>query len=154
MAQRVRVLAVGRTRRGPLLELEQDYLARIGHFVEVRRESVPASGAPRPEDRRRDEGALLLAACGARGTAVALDARGESCDSDQFRSRLARWRERGEVTFVIGGPDGLDSAVTTSCATTLALGPMTLPHELALVVLLEQVYRALARDANHPYARH
>ena len=148
------VVSVGRTRRGPLLELEDDYLSRIGRLGPVRRESVPASSARRPEDRRRDEAIALAPLVRGGGIAVALDSRGRSVTSAEFGERLAAWRARGPVTFVVGGPDGLDDDVRKACAESVSLGAITLPHELALVVLLEQIYRALATETNHPYARH
>lgn len=150
----LRFLTVGRTRRGPLLELEEDYLGRITRFAAPRRESVPASRERRAEDRRRDEGRALAGALGAAGTVVALDAGGALLDSAGFRERLVRWRARGEVCFVVGGPDGLDPDLAGRATEQLSLGRMTLPHELALVVLLEQVYRALCAEENHPYGRH
>ena len=148
------LVTVGQTRRGPLRELELDYVERIGRLAPVERAFVPASRKPRAADRVREEAAALSAHRAARGTAIALDARGRELDSDEFARALARWREGGPVAFFVGGPDGLDPVFVESCGTALALGAMTLPHELALVVLLEQLYRALASARNHPYSRH
>jgi 23S rRNA (pseudouridine1915-N3)-methyltransferase len=148
------VAAVGRTRRGPCLELEQDYLERIARLAPVRRAAVPQSRRASAAERRREEGAALAALAPARGTLVALDSRGKSLSSAELAGRLARWRERGETVFAVGGPDGLDEALLQAAGFTLALGPMTLPHELALVVLLEQLYRALSDAAGHPYGKH
>jgi 23S rRNA (pseudouridine1915-N3)-methyltransferase len=148
------VAAVGRTRRGPFLELEQDYLERIARLAPVRRAAVPQSRRASAAERRREEAGALLALAPVRGTLVALDPRGKSLSSEELAARLGRWRERGETVFAVGGPDGLDEALLQAAGFTLALGPMTLPHELALVVLLEQLYRALSDAAGHPYGRH
>jgi len=148
------VAAVGRTRRGPYLELEHDYLARIARLAPVRRAAVPQSRRASAAERRREEAGALLALAPARGTLVALDPRGECLSSGDLAARLARWRERGETVFAVGGPDGLDDALLGKAGFTLAFGPMTLPHELALVVLLEQLYRALSDAAGHPYGKH
>ncbi len=148
------VAAVGRTRRGPYLELEQDYLARIARLAPVRRAAVAQSRRASAAERRREEAGALLALAPARGMLVALDRRGKGLASEELAARLARWRERGEVVFAIGGPDGLDDAVLEAAGFTLAFGAMTLPHELALTVLLEQIYRALSDAAGHPYGRH
>jgi 23S rRNA (pseudouridine1915-N3)-methyltransferase len=148
------VLSVGRTRRGPLAELEQDYLDRIGREAPVRHVSVPAARERRPAERRRREGRALLERLPARGVTVALDERGRAASSPELANRLVRWREQGEVAFVVGGPDGLDAPVLAAADHRLSLSRMTLPHELALVVLLEQVYRALLAQAGHPYASH
>lgn len=149
---RLTVLTVGRTRRGPLADLERDYLQRIERFAPIARADVPASRAGTRDGRRRAEAFALAAKLS--GTTVALDAGGRALSSDAFRAALESWRARGEVVFVLGGPDGLDDALLGTARERLSLGPMTLPHELALVVLLEQIYRALAAGANHPYARH
>ncbi|MCU0224134.1 MAG: 23S rRNA (pseudouridine(1915)-N(3))-methyltransferase RlmH [Acidobacteria bacterium] len=148
------VAAVGRTRRGPYLELEEDYLARIARLAPVRRAAVAQSRRASAGERRREEGAALAALAPARGTLVALDSRGKSLSSAELARRLARWRERGETVFAVGGPDGLDETLIQAADFTLAFGPLTLPHELALVVLLEQLYRALSDAAGHPYGRH
>ncbi len=154
MAGALRIVTVGRTRRGPYLDLEEDYLGRLARLAPVRREAVPASAARRAPDRRRDEARALLETLPAKGVRVALDLAGRAISSGTLRGDVARWRARGETTFVIGGPDGLDETVLAACEERLALGPLTLPHELALVVLLEQLWRALAAEENHPYTRH
>jgi 23S rRNA (pseudouridine1915-N3)-methyltransferase len=140
------VAAVGRMRPGPLRELQDEYLKRLGaaaqlHEVEERRK-LPAL--------RRREGELLLAAVPPGRRLVALDERGESLPSAEFARRLADW---GEAAFVIGGADGLDERVRERADFRLALGAMTWPHLLCRVMLLEQLYRATAILAGHPYHR-
>jgi 23S rRNA (pseudouridine1915-N3)-methyltransferase len=67
---------------------------------------------------------------------------------------VGRWREEGRrVVFAIGGADGLDPAVTARADLVLALGRLTLPHELARLLLVEQLYRAHSILAGHPYHR-
>ncbi|MFN7964595.1 MAG: 23S rRNA (pseudouridine(1915)-N(3))-methyltransferase RlmH [Acidobacteriota bacterium] len=154
MSRGFQVLSVGRTRRGPLRDIEDDYLLRISRYAPIERTAVPASRRNSPAERQRDEAAALMASLSDRNVAIALDSRGDALSSVEFGSRLMRWRERGDVVFLIGGPDGLDPSIIAGAFSRLSLGPMTLPHELALVVLLEQIYRALANGAGHPYARH
>jgi 23S rRNA (pseudouridine1915-N3)-methyltransferase len=78
-----------------------------------------------------------------------LDSEGRSCDSLGFSRFLEERRQSGrDLCFVVGGPRGLDLA---ACDTRLSLGPMTLPHQLARVVLLEQIYRANKILAGEPY---
>lgn len=123
------------------------YLSRIGHFFPVELIEVP------PEKNRQAkndasimhaESARLAAAIPLQGTTVVLDERGEVLDSLRF----ARWFEattnRGPhgVHFVMGGDLGLDDAMRARADRTLALSSMTLPHQLARVVLVEQIYRA------------
>ncbi|OGA07991.1 MAG: hypothetical protein A3D95_15670 [Betaproteobacteria bacterium RIFCSPHIGHO2_12_FULL_69_13] len=79
---------------------------------------------------------------------VALDERGAELTTAQFARLLDR-----ETTFVVGGPDGLDAATRTSADLLLRLSALTLPHALAQVVLLEQIYRAATLLGGHPYHR-
>jgi 23S rRNA (pseudouridine1915-N3)-methyltransferase len=79
---------------------------------------------------------------------VALDERGAELTTRQFARLLGR-----ETTFVVGGPDGLDAATRKSADLLLRLSALTLPHALAQVVLLEQIYRAASLLAGHPYHR-
>ena len=107
-------------------------------------------------DRTRamgDEGADILRALPARSHVVALDLDGRQLSSEG----LAAWFERrmvdggSDIAFVIGGSAGLDPSVMTRADERLSLGPMTLPHQLARVVLLEQVYRAFRIMRGEPY---
>jgi 23S rRNA (pseudouridine1915-N3)-methyltransferase len=79
---------------------------------------------------------------------VALDERGKDMTTTQFASLLG-----SETTFVIGGPDGLDESVKQDAALLVRLSSLTLPHALAQVVLLEQIYRAATMLTGHPYHR-
>ena len=79
---------------------------------------------------------------------VALDERGKDMTSVQFASLL-----KSETAFIIGGPDGLDESVKKDAALLLRLSSLTLPHALAQVVLLEQIYRAATMLTGHPYHR-
>ena len=83
-----------------------------------------------------------------KGHVVALDERGKDLTTQQFAQLLAR-----ETVFVIGGADGLDESVKQSAALLLRLSSLTLPHALAQVVLLEQIYRAATMLTGHPYHR-
>jgi 23S rRNA (pseudouridine1915-N3)-methyltransferase len=79
---------------------------------------------------------------------VALDEKGKDLTTEQFARLL-----RQETAFVIGGPDGLDEKVKKEAAMLLRLSSLTLPHALAQVVLLEQIYRAATLLTGHPYHR-
>jgi 23S rRNA (pseudouridine1915-N3)-methyltransferase len=83
-----------------------------------------------------------------KGRVVALDERGKDLTTEQFARLL-----REETAFVIGGPDGLDEKVKQDAALLLRLSSLTLPHALAQVVLLEQIYRAATLLTGHPYHR-
>jgi 23S rRNA (pseudouridine1915-N3)-methyltransferase len=103
---------------------------------------------------RRREGAALLAALPAGAFVVALDLGGHQPGSEALAALLARWEESGRtLAFVIGGAEGLDPAVQARAEQRLSLGPMTWPHFLVRGLLAEQLYRAQAIRANHPYHR-
>jgi 23S rRNA (pseudouridine1915-N3)-methyltransferase len=113
-----------------------------------------AEGRGAPAERKRREASGLLAALPPAAFVVALDERGESHDSETFAALLTRWLESGRpLAFVIGGADGLDARVTGRADHVVSLGRMTWPHTLARVMLAEQLYRARAIAAGHPYHR-
>lgn len=93
-------------------------------------------------------GAALRAALPGKARVVALDERGKDYTTRQFAELL-----KSETAFVIGGADGLDARIKQEAALLLRLSSLTLPHALAQVVLLEQIYRAASILTGHPYHR-
>ncbi|MCX8502008.1 MAG: 23S rRNA (pseudouridine(1915)-N(3))-methyltransferase RlmH [Alphaproteobacteria bacterium] len=140
------ILGVGRMKNSPFERLWQDYAKRL----------VPPPALVEFDDRRVSKTQeSLLAAIPPTSLCVALDERGESFSSLEFARLLQNWREQGRaaVSFIQGGADGLPPEVKTRADLLLSLGRMTLPHLLARLVLLEQLYRAQTISANHPYHR-
>jgi 23S rRNA (pseudouridine1915-N3)-methyltransferase len=136
---------------GPEAALFAHYAARLRPPPEVT--EVPEARGAAAEIRRR-EAAALLAALPADAHAIALDLGGEAPDSAGFAALLARIEEAARTPcFLIGGAEGLDPAVTARAAQRIALGPMTWPHFLVRGMLAEQLYRAQAIRAGHPYHR-
>jgi 23S rRNA (pseudouridine1915-N3)-methyltransferase len=107
----------------------------------------------------RSEGALLEALAKLRGrtapVVVLLDSRGKAFTSEEFAGWVGRQRDGGvqNLIFAVGPADGWTDAARSQAGLLLSLGKMTLPHELARVVLVEQVYRAFTILAGHPYHR-
>lgn len=101
------------------------------------------------------EAEMLLGALPTGSALIALDERGSEWSSRALADRIAAWRGRGvsELSFAIGGADGLGPQVLDRSEAILSLGPMTWPHRLARVMLLEQLYRAQQILAGHPYHR-
>jgi 23S rRNA (pseudouridine1915-N3)-methyltransferase len=131
--------------------LYAQYAARLRPPPEVI-EIPEARGTP--AEIRRREGAAILAALPADAYAIALDLAGHAPDSEAFAALLARIEAEGRrPCFLIGGAEGLDPAVTARAAMRLSLGPMTWPHFLVRAMLAEQLYRAQAIRAGHPYHR-
>jgi 23S rRNA (pseudouridine1915-N3)-methyltransferase len=154
LAAWLHLVSVGAPRRGPFLDLEQDYLSRIGRYARCDRESVPASKRRDADERRREEADRIARLLREGRAVVALDAGGRALDSGAFGEALRRWRDTGGASLIVGGPDGHAPELLARADDRLSLGPMTLPHELAWIVLLEQVYRSLAAERGHPYAGH
>lgn len=150
---RLHLVAVGRVSDPGLRAACAEYLARIrkGWSLEIHEVRSPAGRFPAAERIRR-EGGRLLEAIPPRALGVALTRTGRSQSSEGLARRLAGWQAAGrEVAFVIGGADGLDPRVHQRCGESLSLSPLTLPHELARVVLLEQLYRAGTIWGGTPY---
>jgi 23S rRNA (pseudouridine1915-N3)-methyltransferase len=150
---RLVVAVVGRPRDPDLASAIRGYEMRAARYWpldvrEVREESARGS---RPETVREKEGErLLTAAAGSR--LVACDETGEALTSPQFAEWLQEARERArDVTFVIGGAYGLAQGLRSRADRLLMLAPWTLPHELARLVLAEQLYRAGTIVRREPY---
>jgi 23S rRNA (pseudouridine1915-N3)-methyltransferase len=151
----IRIVAVGRP-RGPLADAAHDYEARLGRalkleVVEVRDEPLQRGT---PEEVRDREGRRLLPHLDGCHT-VLLDRTGRAYASEELAVLLQTLEERPpqRTAFVIGGACGVSPAVLAAAGTRLSLGPLTLPHQLARVVLGEQLYRATTILRGEPYHR-
>jgi 23S rRNA (pseudouridine1915-N3)-methyltransferase len=150
---RLVVAVVGRPRDPDLASAIRSYETRAARYWpldirEVREES--ARGSPAEIVREREGERLLTVAAGSR--LVACDETGDALTSQQFSEWLQEARERArDVTFVIGGAYGLSQAVRDRADRLLKLAAWTLPHELARLVLAEQLYRAGTIGRREPY---
>ena len=145
----------GKTRTPYLALGLADFLKRLRPLAEARELVVKGAGGPdsAAAEHRAREGAALLARLKPGDYLLALDQRGESLSSAGLAARIGRLRESGlkTVNLVVGGPWGLDQSLLKRADWILSLGPLTLPHELARLVALEQIYRAYAILNNLPY---
>lgn len=148
-------MAVGRP-RGPLREAAADYEARLGRalrleVVEVREE--PLQRGTTAEVLAREAARIAPQVDGLR--VVCLDRAGTALGSEELAALLREAEERPpqRTAFVIGGSAGLDPALLARADRRLSLGPLTLPHQLARVVLAEQLYRATTILRGEPYHR-
>lgn len=154
---RVRILCVGRLRRGPEADLIDDYKARFDRTG--RALSLGPLDIVEVEDRKGGkqsvEADLLLKAIPDDSFVVALDERGKLMTSPDFSGRLTDWRDAGhrDLVFVIGGADGLTDDVRKRANALLSFGKMVWPHMLARVMLTEQLYRAANILSGGPYHR-
>lgn len=143
---KIKIAWIGKTKESAIAALTEEYLKRISRYVPVEGMAV------------RDEGDLLAkfggsAKGGAKSTLVLMDARGKELSSEQFAKFLGDYQDRNPLplVFAIGGADGFGDAAKDAASQIISLGKMTLAHELARVVLLEQVYRAFTILKGHPY---
>ena len=151
---RVLLVVVGKPRDAGLAAATREYEARAARYWplevhEVREEPARVGSADLVRER---EGARLLERIPASGDLVACDVAGKGMPSEEFASWLQRQREAArDVAFVIGGAFGLADAVRQRSRMRLSLAPWTLPHELARLVLSEQLYRAGTIVRGEPY---
>lgn len=144
---------MGRDRSGWFEPAVQGYAERVRRHAELDLQELPAAkGALPPADARRREGEALLSKLKPGSWLVALDERGTLLDSVELARLVARARDAGrELVFCIGGDEGLDAPVRERAWKVVALSRMTLPHRLARLVLMEQLYRALSLLRGEPY---
>jgi 23S rRNA (pseudouridine1915-N3)-methyltransferase len=150
---RLRIVAVGRARRGPEVELFELYRKRLSwplELVEVE-EKRPLAVA----QRIASEADLLRAKLPEGAPVVALDERGADLTSRALADNLGQWRDTGrpEIAFLIGGADGLAPELRDQADLTLRFGRVTWPHMLVRAMLAEQLYRAQQILSGHPYHR-
>lgn len=155
MARELVIVWAGRHHRSGWEEICTTYRRRISHMATVRDLPVKAKAASEDPQRLRIEGQALLAALPRPSYLIALDSRGDTVDSAQLAERLSRIKAEWPhpVAFLIGSDLGLDKAVLDEARWVLSLGRLTLSHELARVVLYEQLYRTLTIEAGMSYHR-
>jgi len=142
---RIQLLLLGKTRRPEMRALLEDYAGRIRRFAELE-----------VRELREDSPAAIRKVELAPGAAVVLlDAGGKEYSSEQFASWLRGCRDGGtrEIVFLCGAASGLPDSLARRAKMRISLSPLTFSHELARVMLAEQLYRAFTLLAGHPYAK-
>jgi 23S rRNA (pseudouridine1915-N3)-methyltransferase len=154
---RILILAVTGKQPGWVTDAASEYAKRLRGYCRL--EIVDLKAESRTQGRTvtallEAEAERLLARIPPAANVIALDERGESFTTQELAATLGKWKQSGEaVVLVIGGPDGLADAVKRRARKTWALSSLTLPHGLAKVLLLEQLYRAASLLEGHPYHR-
>ncbi|HEX2248727.1 MAG TPA: 23S rRNA (pseudouridine(1915)-N(3))-methyltransferase RlmH [Gemmatimonadales bacterium] len=146
------IVAVGKLR--PFYRSAADeYIRRLRRYVQMREHEVrEASKAPSPIAQRAEEAGRLGARISAGSTVVALTREGTGWSSRDLANQLERWLMSSRpIAFVLGGSHGLDPSFLARSEARWSLGPLTFPHELARVVVLEQLYRAFTILRGQPY---
>lgn len=155
------IAAIGLLKAGPERDMTADYEKRIAGLGRQAGLTGPAiqdwaeSRAATAELRKLEEAKLLWSTTPADAAALVLDERGTAMASADFARLLKAEADKGTKTlvFMIGGPDGHAPETRSKALKTLSFGPMTWPHRLVRVMLLEQIYRAVTILVNHPYHR-
>jgi len=136
-----RVVAVGRMKDAALRTACDEYLGRLRHYAKV-------------EEREVKDEARVLGAIPEGSRLVALSRRGEAWASGELAEWTARWEQDGrDVALAIGGADMLPAEVLDRAERVWSLSPLTFPHELARLVVYEQLYRAYTIRRGEPYHR-
>ncbi len=154
---RIRLIAVGQRMQSWVESGCDEYVKRLPR--EWNFELIALKAAPRSDGRpvavaMQAEARAIAAAAGPGSRRVMLDERGRQVSTGQFAGRLTLWqRECPDVALIIGGADGLDPEFRQSADETLALSQLTLPHGIARLLLVEQLYRAASLLQGHPYHR-
>jgi len=158
---RLLIAAIGKLKQGPERDLFAHYLGRaeaLGrklHLSPISVIEVAEAKSATAQARMEAEADTLLAKLPSSHKLICLDRGGDHLGSEDFARALAKFRDGGAqgLAFLIGGADGLGLAALFKADQVLSLGPMTLPHGLARIVLAEQIYRAATILAGHPYHR-
>jgi 23S rRNA (pseudouridine1915-N3)-methyltransferase len=149
----IRFVWVGRTRDAAAAGWIEEYRRRIGRFCPVEIEEI-RDAAGKGRDRAARESRELASRLSGRGLLIALDERGRELTSEEFAGFLERsLGSHPELTFILGGSEGLEGDLVASAGVRLSLSRLTFTHELARVLLLEQVYRAFTILKGTPYHR-
>lgn len=151
----VRLIAVGDRQPSWVDSAFSEYAARLPRQWRFRVDAIKA--APRGgngDAAKNEEGEKILSRLKSNEYAVLLDERGSQFTSRALSEQLADWLQSGvDLTFIIGGPDGVSGEVVSRADATWALSDLTLPHGLARVLFVEQIYRAWTLTTGHPYHR-
>ena len=154
---RTRLISIGERMPGWVADGFAEYRKRLSrelpmHLIEL---PVKSRGKGRSAERAIElEGAALLAMLTRNDHLVVLDGGGKCWSSEDLAVQLDNWRMQGrDLAFLIGGPDGHAPAILARADQCWSLGRLTLPHMLARIIVVEQLYRAAMLCAGHPYHR-
>ena len=150
-----RLVWVGKTRNEHLRALADDYLARLRRFVRCEVTELRESGARTDREGIEDEGKRIIGALHRDAVVVLLDVGGREWSSPELAAEVEKWQNAGvkEVAFVIGGHNGVSRDVAGRAQARWSLTRLTLTHEMARVVLAEQLYRAYTIIHGLPYQK-
>ena len=153
----VRILAVGDRQPSWVDTAFASYATRLPRQWDFRLDTLASGKRGKGKTQvsaKEDEGVKILARTRPADFVIALDESGKQCTSRELAGQMETWQVVGaDLIFVIGGPDGLSGVVLQRANYCLGLSKMTLPHGLARLLVVEQLYRAWSLMSGHPYHR-
>ncbi len=155
----INIMGVGKLKESYLKDAQKEYLKRLSRFCRVRvlevdEEKAPDSASPAQEEKVRQKEAERIKKALSKGTVViTLALEGQEPDSVEFSDHIRHLMLEGksDITFVIGGSTGLEPSIIRASDYRLCLSKLTFPHQLARIILLEQIYRAFKILNNEVY---
>jgi 23S rRNA (pseudouridine1915-N3)-methyltransferase len=152
---RIRIIAVGSRMPDWVETGYADYAKRMPRDVSVEMVELPLAQRGKNTDIAKameKEGEAIVATIGKGEQVIALEVKGKPWSTEQLAEQLASWKMSGSnYCLLIGGPDGLAPEVSALAAIKWSLSPLTLPHPLVRILVIEQLYRACTILQNHPY---
>ena len=147
-----RFIWIGKTKDKNWKALQDEYLGRLSHFVRCEITEIRDSA---PHESKEIEGKRILEFLRPKNFVCLLDVSGKPTASDSLAREIEKWQLRSikEITFLIGGADGLSKEIGEIADYRLSLSFMTFTHDMARVILLEQLYRAFTIINGFPYQR-
>ena len=157
--QKVTILCVGKLKEKFYIDAAAEYAKRLSRFCKLELVELPEERLPEDPSPAQIQVALAREAETVRAklpsssAIIALCVEGELCSSEELARRMDRWAGSGEshLVFLIGGSFGLDPSLKAQAKLRLSMSPMTFPHHLARIMLLEQIYRAYQISAGTKY---
>ena len=152
---RITILSIGKFENSPHKAVFENYLKRLKWKVELRELELKNAQNMSVDKIKEGEGELILKALKPSSKLIAMDERGKQFSSIEFSKMIADFGVVGEsdLTFVIGGSDGLSQEVLRKASLKISLSKMVFPHLMVRAILIEQIYRAQSIIAGHPYHR-
>lgn len=149
---KIDVIAVGKLKKGPWEELQQDYATRLRWPTTI---YEVESRITNEQEQQKEEQKLILAKLDPDAYTIVLDERGQELRSLEFAEALQKIQNSGQskATFLIGGACGLGDDIRKKANKMISFGRQTWPHLMVRIMLLEQIYRAQQIQAGHPYHR-
>lgn len=143
---RITIFAVGKLKEQFWKDAVAEYLKRLGGYAKIEVRELPDSNVEK-------EASALLSALPERGPIILMDIRGKETSSEGLAQKIDNYALNSDshISFIIGGSDGATKEVKQRATERISFGPITLPHNLARVVLLEQIYRAFKIIRHEPY---